>query len=153
MFYKYLAQGKFRNYNIDNVIDTIRRYGLFNNENESKNYGFGAFEKDGVVDIYFGNLHIQRINTKKEISTRIFIKSPNEEGWDFNGTNYSEPINEVYRVYSNCIIEITGEGKFYNDAYRSGSWDKYVYKSMKNLENTILGITDQSRFNEIYKKK
>lgn len=154
MFYNFLAQTKFNRYGIDNCIATIRKYNLFNNENTLKDYDFAAYENGDTIDIYYGNLHFQRKHNSTEDSLRIFIKANNEDAWVWNNNcgDWSNPMNEAFRVYSNCSLEIKNEGVFTNDVYTSGNWDKYVYKMVKKFEEKVNGITDRSRFNKYYKK-
>lgn len=150
MFYRFLAQGKFNHFKIDDLIKTLRKYGVINATNTGLN--FRVYEDYDTIDIYYDNLHIQKVNNQKEKSLQIAIKFPNDTEWVFEGNNHKKPLNHVYRVYYNCEITMMDDGIYENDIYKNGSWDKYVYKTMRLFERDVISLTDTSKFNESYKK-
>ena len=152
MIYKFLAEGKFRNFSIDKEIETIKKYGLMNTENSGHN--FIAYEHGDTIDIYYGNIHFQRIHNHIENSLKIFIKFPEDVDWSFedNNRDYAHPLNEVYKVYFKCSIAMVDDGVYESDVYKSGTWDKYVFRASNNFEKEVSAVTDTSRFNASYKK-
>lgn len=151
MFYKFLAQEKFNRFSIDKEIQTIKKYGLMNVEDNG--HDFVAYEDGDTVDIYYNNLHFQRTLNPKENSLKVFIKFPDStDHWVFDTNNHRNPTNESYKVYHRCEIVMMDDGVYDSEVYRNGNWDKYVYRNVRKFQDEVVSITDTSRFNKIYKK-
>jgi hypothetical protein len=163
--YKWLVESKSRNYDlyIKNAITIIEKYNLWHSNDypltiDDLESDFSAFKTvtDGktVVDIFKKNIHIHVSVTEREKIYSIRIKEPGAE-WDFEVKNgvidFSHPTNKYYEVYVWYIVPVlditTSEGY----VYKHGSWDKYVYRTMRDFFSDTNDETDSSKFNSFYK--
>jgi hypothetical protein len=66
-------------------------------------------------------------------------------------TDFSHTVNEAYEVYVWYLLPILDISKIDGHVYKSGTWDKYVYKRMSDFFASVKGETDTSKFNGYYK--
>ena len=166
--YKWLVDNKSRNYDlqIKNAISVIEKYNLWDEYDSSEFEGGGgiltndrtaiktAAEGKTVYNIFKGNVHIHVSITEREKIYSIRLKEPSDEPWFFETkdgkTDFSHPKNKTFEVYVWYIVPVlditTSEGY----VYKHGTWDKYVFRTMRDFFSEINNETDSSKFNSFY---
>lgn len=158
-------------YELDNLIKIIEDYNLVSNNlvsSSSKNKSIGLFLNDDefkvfktlneaktAYNIFTGNIHIRMETSPKETVYSIHLKKQNED-WMFSvddsgNVAYSTPINQTYRIFVSYDVPVLNITRAIGESYINGTWDKYVYNTVKNLFKTINNESEIAQFNKNYK--
>jgi hypothetical protein len=90
----------------------------------------------------------------KETVYSIHIKKHGED-WEFNvdngNINYSTPVNQTYRIFVTYDVPVLNITRAVGDSYINGTWDKYVYNTIKTLFEIINNKSEIAQFNKNYK--
>ena len=133
--------------NVANHMTTIET-----KNGESKPYYIKTTKDNGVVyDLFCGNLQIH-VAKGKEVIYSIRLKKYNES-WIFENEDYSHPKNSTYEVFPSYSIPVLNVTRAVGERYEHGSWDEYVYKTMKKIVKTIDNSQESSIFNMDYENK
>ena len=113
-------------------------------------------ENKTLYDMFYDNIHVHASVSENERIFSVRVKNPSEI-WKcpFDGermvTDFSHTANEDYEVYVWYLLPILDISNIDGHIYKSGSWDKYIYKNMKKFFETVNKETDTSKFNGYYK--
>ena len=123
------------------ILDKYYQYGTDNVFDDD----FTAFKSDnGIIDIYYKNFHVFIADNSKDKIISINLKK-DEDKWEIDKTNPSKPITKTFEIYRWYDVTVYDTDKYMNERYVDGSWNKYFYKTLKNLNNVINGMTDKSQ--------
>ena len=150
-------------------IKILESYSFLNNESElesilnqrpiDKMYSgeelFIKTEKENktIYDLFYHNFHIHISVSDNEKIFSIRLKKE-EDAWAWNGEkeiDFSHPTNETYEIYVWYDVPVLDFTNCVGYNYKSGTWDKYFYKTIHKYIKEVDGITDKSKFNEYYK--
>jgi hypothetical protein len=151
-------------YELDNLVRTIEVYNLISIDDESEpiilltDDEFKVFktitESKTSYNIFTGNIHIRMEMSPKETVYSIHIKKHGED-WVFNvddvNINYSTPANQTYRIFVTYDVPVLNITRAIGDSYINGTWDKYVYNTIKTLFEIINNKSEIAQFNKNYK--
>ena len=139
-------------FDLENVIEIINEYNLFENLEANKNqkieftedkryYIFKNVNGDKTsYNIFYDSIHIRLEVSPIEKVYSIHLKKM-EDTWMFPNTeegvcDYSHPTNQTYRVYVSYDVPVLNITRASGDIYSHGAWDKYVYETInKFIEN------------------
>jgi hypothetical protein len=164
-YYGWLMSSKSRTlrYELDELVRTIEVYNLVSVENEKiillTGDEFKVFktttETKTSYNIFTGNIHIRMEMSPKETVYSIHIKKQGDDwefGMDDNGNIvYSTPLNQTYRIFVTYDVPVLNITRAVGDTYINGTWDKYVYKTIKTLFEIINNKSEIAQFNKNYK--
>lgn len=106
---------------------------------------FSAFKSDnGIIDIYYKNFHVFIADNKRDKIVSISLKK-DEDKWEIDKNNPSKPITKTFEIYRWYDVTVYDTDKYMNERYVDGSWNKYFYKTLKNLNDVINGMTDKNQ--------
>lgn len=154
-------------FELENVIEIINEYNLFENLENNKNqkieftedkryYIFkNANEDKTSYNIFYDSIHIRLEVSPTEKVYSIHLKKM-EDTWTFSNTeeevcDYSHPTNQTYRVYVSYDVPVLNITRASGDTYSHGAWDKYVYETIIEFMENIDNCTDSAQFNKNYK--
>ena len=170
ILYKFLMSSKANglSFEFENMIDIINQYNLVNGplaktsqllrtNEEVKYYIYKMVVDDKVsYNIFYDNLHIRMEISSKEKVYSVHLKRQ-EDDWGFKKSDdgdfcdYSHPTNQTFRVFVFYDVPVLNITRTKDEIYTNGSWDKYVYNTLKNFLNMINNCTDCAQFNQNYK--
>lgn len=167
-FYRWLMLNKSHSlrYELENLIRTIEVYKLLSSD-EDKNEPiilvgddeFKIFKNTTDVktsyNIFVGNIHIRMEMSPKESVYSIHLKKQADD-WTFNVDDngeivHSTPINQTYRVFVTYDVPVLNITRAVGDTYVNGTWDKYVYNTIKSLFDNVNNNSELVQFNKNYK--
>lgn len=151
MFYNFKANYLVRKvlfFNFPEILDKYYQYcqgKLSDNE-------FSAFKSnDGTIDIYYKNFHVTIINNKKDKIVSINLKRE-EDCWIINKDDYSNPLTKSFEIYRWYDVTVYDDDRHFGVRYVDGTWDKYFYKTLKELDKCVNDMTDKSQMYQEYAK-
>lgn len=167
-FYRWLMLNKSHSlrYELENLIRTIEVYKLISSD-EDKNEPiilvgddeFKIFKNTTDVktsyNIFVGNIHIRMEMSPKESVYSIHLKKQSDD-WTFNADDngeivHSTPTNQTYRVFVTYDVPVLNITRAVGDTYVNGTWDKYVYNTIKSLFDNVNNNSELVQFNKNYK--
>lgn len=167
-FYRWLMLNKSHSlrYELENLIRTIEVYKLLSSD-EDKNEPiilvgddeFKIFKNTTDVktsyNIFVGNIHIRMEMSPKESVYSIHLKKQSDD-WTFNADDngeivHSTPTNQTYRVFVTYDVPVLNITRAVGDTYVNGTWDKYVYNTIKSLFDNVNNNSELVQFNKNYK--
>ena len=151
-------------YELDNLVRTIEVYNLISIDDKNEPIilltgdEFKVFkaitESKTSYNIFTGNIHIRIEMSPKETVYSIHIKKHGDD-WEFNvddgNINYSTPANQTYRIFVTYDVPVLNITRAVGDSYINGTWDKYVYNTIKTLFEIINNKSEIAQFNKNYK--
>ena len=167
-FYHYLMSSKSHSlrYELENLIRTVEVYNLISSDEDKVepiilvgDDEFKIFKNITDVktsyNIFVGNIHIRMEMSPKESVYSIHLKKQTDD-WTFNADEngeivHSTPINQTYRVFVTYDVPVLNITRAVGDSYVNGTWDKYVYNTIKNLFNNVNSNSELAQFNKNYK--
>lgn len=128
------------------IIDKYYQYGTDNVSDGD----FSAFKSDnGIIDIYYKNFHVFIVNNDKDKIVSISLKK-DEDKWEINKDNPSKPITKTFEIYRWYDVTVYDTDKFMNERYVDGSWNKYFYKTLKDLDKYVNNMTVKNQMYQEY---
>lgn len=91
--------------------------------------------------------HIVRIHMKRQ-----------EDNWEFkalssgDGCDVLDPLNVNAEVYVKYNVGVLHLNRCYGEDYRSGSWNKMFYRTLKSFIEKVNGFTEINRIKKSYEK-
>ena len=167
-YYHYLMSSKSHSlrYELENLIRTVEVYNLISSDEDKVepiilvgDDEFKIFKNITDVktsyNIFVGNIHIRMEMSPKESVYSIHLKKQTDD-WTFNADEngeivHSTPINQTYRVFVTYDVPVLNITRAVGDSYVNGTWDKYVYNTIKNLFNNVNSNSELAQFNKNYK--
>lgn len=156
---------------LERMIDILEEYQLFSNQNNFKgkleekddagNVIRYAFKTEGEektsYNVFAENIHVRMEVTKTGRIYSVHLKM-NGDSWTFNKNenkeyDFSHPQTSELRIYVFYDIPVLDVTRAFGDTFKFGTWNKYVYKTLKNLVSSVDACTDSSKFNNDYKEK
>lgn len=167
-FYRWLMLNKSHSlrYELENLIRTIEVYKLLSSD-EDKNEPiilvgddeFKIFKNTTDIktsyNIFVGNIHIRMEISPKESVYSIHLKKQTDD-WTFNVDDngeivHSTPTNQTYRVFVTYDVPVLNITRAVGDTYVNGTWDRYVYNTIKSLFDNVNNNSELVQFNKNYK--
>lgn len=166
LFYRLMVNGiaPTLDFKINEAINTLENYDKFDKPNlvELEDGIFSGEElyikkekeNKTVYDLFFKNLHIHVScsNTERIFSVRL---KRDDESWSFKINedvfDFAHPINQTYEVYVWYKVPVLDITTSVGYIYKSGTWNKYFYKTINEFFNSVENVTDETQFNEAYK--
>lgn len=165
-YYKWRINCKLCYFNFIPFIDILEEYNRFDVvgaedtiipfklsfEQGSNNVECFKNSDNTEFDIYYRNLHLHYTNTEKNKMFTISLKKP-EDDWvmsEEEQVDMSHPINEVMEIFYSYDTLIADRKRCCGVEYIEGTWDKYFYVTLTNLEKTITGLTIAAQFSKEY---
>ena len=167
-YYRWLMTNKSRTlrHELDELIRTIEVYNILSSDEDKNepviiltNDEFKAFktttDTKTMYNMFIGNMHIRMEMSPKESVYSIHIKKQGED-WEFNVDDngdivHSTPKNQTYRIFVTYDVPVLNITRAVGDSYINGTWDKYVYYTIKKLFDTINNKSEIAQFNKNYK--
>lgn len=133
-------------FNFSEILDKYYQYCQGNLSDTE----FSAFKSnDGTIDIYYKNFHVTIVNNGKDKIVSINLKKE-EDAWVIDANN--KPITKTFEVYRWYDVTVYDTDKYFNERYIEGSWNEYFYKTLKQLDKYVNGMTDKSQMYQEYAK-
>jgi len=149
LLYDNLLQYWFRSTNFYDIRSIIEKYYVFDTEDTGKELMIFKDAK-GNIDIYYKNIHISIKDDGRDKVVRIFIKK-NGEDWAFDG-DFRKPTNVTVEIYTWYYVIVFETDRCTNEHFESGAWNKYVYRTLKELVRMINGMQTKNQIALSYKK-
>ena len=118
---------------------------------------FAISERPEVYIAFYKNLYLT-YSYDKEVRDRVFriyMKRP-EDKWEIpskpngKGIDAYTPTNIKAEVYINYNVNVLDVDRCMGDHYRSGSWDKTFYKTLKSFLKDVEGYTETRQIEIAY---
>lgn len=165
-YYCNLAEHFLTNIDFCKVTDTINHdsehLGILPTDNNiPKQDGVVHVYKDGnTFAIYYDSVRIVFVRNGKESLMQVSLLG-NEENWsvltiDVKGKpviDITSAGTKVYTVYTACDTVIPTGRIIHDERYTSGTWNEYVYNSVKTMIAYVLEFNETNKYNKLYDKK
>ena len=118
-------------------------------------------DREGVYIVFYQNLYFLFYSNDedRDMIVQIYIKRP-EDTWHLPVNNdgsldYLNPANVKVGIYTNYSVSVTKLGRTLGhcggEDYRSGTWDKMVYKSLISFLEKVENYTEINQIKQAYK--
>ena len=178
-FYKILASAKIDGMDLFSLLEIADRNGklqpndrtLFEESNglyvPRKEINEPIFISDGVLIsgqyqnyeanyLIYKDLFFKFLSYGKNAITIICMKRP-EDAWKFEiDSNYHaillDPVNVNTQVYIAYDVEVLGIDRCSGQKYKSGAWNKVLYKEFSSLVEEVRSFKNRNKVEEAYQK-
>jgi hypothetical protein len=120
---------------------------------------------DGIVRVYKENelyvIYCDRVriivNNGREKLVKVSILGQNDmwKVWELdskgkNITSIDSPETNAYTVYTYCDIMMPTGKMMCDERYTKGTWNEYVYETVKKIVDYIMSFKERNKFNNYY---